>query len=143
MITRSQEPGEAYDRLMQDRRRLAITHFLLGLVASFVYYTRPTSLHLMPIFVRSYGLAVMVTTVLAWAPYLLSWRVSRSILAGSRRGVMAFIPIAVAITIGAAAFYLSLFETQLPMIILSACVALLLVGAAGLCVVIGGASADD
>lgn len=135
-------PGEIYDRVVGDRRRLAIAHFSLGLITSFIYFIRPTSFHPRVMIPGNYGFTLVAVTLIAWVPYLLSWRVSREILSGSKRGVMVFIPLAVAITIGAAAFYLNLWGFRLPILALSACVALLLIGAAALCAIIGGELPD-
>lgn len=49
-----------------------------------------------------------------------------------------FIPLAVAITVGAAALYLNLLEFRLPMLVLSGSVALFLIGAVALCAAVGG-----
>jgi hypothetical protein len=143
MTAQGQKPGERYDRLTQNARRLNITHLSLALLMSIVYYTRPSSFHPMPVFARGLGLAVVVSTVIAWLPYFVSWCVSRALLVGTERGVLIFIPLAIAISLVAAAFCLDLFSIRGPMLVLSVCLALLLVAAAGLCVAIGGRSLDD
>lgn len=72
MIDDLRKPGEIYDRVVGDRRRLAIAHFSLGLITSFIYFMRPTSIHPKVIIPGNYGFALVTVTPIAWIPYLLS-----------------------------------------------------------------------
>lgn len=129
---------EETDEVRVDRRRLAIAHLWLGGIASFTYWLRPTTIQPMVPGI-GYGTgAIALATLLAWIPYFISWRITRVVLPGRGRGISVFIACATVITIGAASFYLNLFEKpqHVPAIFVSVGVGLLLAAAAGLCAII-------
>jgi hypothetical protein len=68
-------------------------------------------------------------------PYFVSWLVSRSVVAGSGRGVTIFIGIAVVATIAACGFYLDVISPlqPIPPIVVSVGITAVLVAAARLC----------
>jgi hypothetical protein len=136
MIGNPKRLGDVLDELLQNRRRLAIAHFCLGLASAIVYWLSPGSFrpHL-PIYSFRDASPIYLTFI-AWFPYAISFFVSRSILAGrSTKAVFVFIFCAVSICLTSASLRLHVISivTTLSPIVVSGGVAVTLVIIAWLC----------
>lgn len=139
----SAQAGAAYDALTRNRRWLGVAHLCLGTLSTYMYYVRPASYHPRVALPSGYAVELAAVTLLGWAPYLLSWRVSLSLLETSPKGAMVFIVLATATTLAAAGFYLEIFPYHPSMILLSSVVALLLITWAYISFVVGGHGLDE
>lgn len=133
--------GKVVDELIVNQRLLMIAHGCLALAAAFVYWVRPGTFS--PRLPGRYGAAVgptfsiITTTLLAWAPWLISSVFSGSILAArTTKATLAFIALASAICIIAACLYLNLLfhdEATLSPLVVSVGVTVALIAAISLC----------
>jgi hypothetical protein len=136
---RSRQLGSSVDKVLRDRRRLAIATACLGLAATCIYFVRPETYHPYTAYShRGTGTVIVLVTSIAWAPYLVGWLAARAFLPGLGHATVTFIVLATAITIGAASLYLNLFGMREPPspIMVSVGVAFALYAAARLCVFI-------
>ena len=127
------------DELIENPRRLGIAHGCFGLVAAIVYWVKPGTFtpHLPVHVFRDFS--PIYKTFVAWAPYVLAFFVSKSLLAcRSTMSVLMYIFIATAITIGASGLYLNVYNvrTTLPPIMIAGAVTIALIAAAGFCAVV-------
>jgi hypothetical protein len=146
MIGRRPTPGEVFDELVQNPRRLGIAHACLGLAAAFVYWARPGTFtpHLTRLSFRD--ASPIYLTAIAWIPYLIAFLVSKKILANrSPKAVLAYIFLALVITVGASGLYLNLFGVYatLPPVLLAGGVTITLLAAVGLCATIWRSDIGD
>jgi hypothetical protein len=130
-MANSKNPGQAFEAVVHARQRIRIVHLVLALVGSFSVWTGSPPPHFNA-FSRGAGWIMIVISVLGWAPYLVSWLYSRSILDGNSRGVTMFTIGAIAIAAAGTAFYQNLFavQQQPPAILVSAGVTVALLGLA-------------
>jgi hypothetical protein len=126
--------------MIKNFRRLVILHLVLGLVSIFAYFMRPGSVsphgHLAG---RMIALTVIIKVLVAWIPYFISGYYSTDVLPQrDPRATLAFMAIAVTITVIAACLTLNLFGTRMtsapPLVFAGATV--LLVASARLCAAI-------
>jgi hypothetical protein len=136
MIGQSKNLGNVLDELVQNRRRLAIAHSCLGLVSAIIYWVRPGSFTpSLPIY-NLQDPSPVFDTVIAWAPYVVSFFASRAILAErSSNVVLVFIVFATGIGLASAvlSLRLSIVHVSFSPIVASAGVTVALVAVAGLC----------
>lgn len=107
----------------------------MGTCAAFGYFVRPSAIHPSPAFLGGYAVAVAVSTAIAWAPYLVSWYVTRTLIWKSMRKVWMFIGIAffiTAISVPMYVIHISVLD-GIQFGAISVCVALLLTLTAYLC----------
>src|SRR3984957_21122120 len=74
-------PGKVVDELIANPRRIWFAHAVLGIVSAFVYWLVPGTFT--PHIHRPHrgdGVIVIVQTMIAWAPYLLSGFYSTAVL---------------------------------------------------------------
>jgi uncharacterized membrane protein len=130
----SQTPGQSLDALIVAKHRLRAVHLVLGLVGSFSVWTESSVPHFSALS-RGAGWVMIVLSVLGWAPYLISWFYSRTMLDRNSRAVAIFSFGALLITIIGAAFYQNVFSFSegLSPIVVSFGVMLSLLGTAKLC----------
>ena len=134
MIDQSKNLGSVLDELVQNRRRLAISHSCLGLFSAIIYWVRPGSFtpHL-PIYNLQDPFPIFITFI-AWVPYFISFFVSRSILAGrNSKAVFVFIFCAAIVSLASAVLLLRVLPFAPSPIVVSAGVTITLVIVAGLC----------
>jgi hypothetical protein len=136
VIGQSKNLGNVLDELLQNRRRLAITHSCLGLVSAIIYWVRPGSFTpYLPIY-NLQDLSPVFDMFIAWAPYVISFFTSRAILSErSSNAVLVFIFFATGISFASAILSLRLFIVPMVFspIVASAAVTVALVVVAGLC----------
>lgn len=128
--------GQLADEFIANPRRLAIAHWMLGLVVAFAYWARTGTFtpHL-PTFVFR-DIKPIVLTVIAWLPYVISGIVCRKVLGvRDKNAAIAFIVLATAITATSVIFYLNLISLSRSAspIVVSIGVTLSLLTACGLC----------
>ena len=114
----------------------------LGALSTFMYYVQPTTYRPTPGFASAYAYELVLVTMLGWAPYLLSWWVSLSVLQASPRGTTVFIVLASAITLCAAGFYIGIFAYHPSAIVVAGCVTVFLMLAVGVSFATGGHPVD-
>ena len=134
MIGHPKSPGNVLDELIKNSRRLRIAHICFGLASAFIYWVRPGTFtpHL-PIY-NFRDLSPVYLTFIAWAPYVISFFFSRSILAGrSPEAVFVFIAFAAAISVASALLLLRVFAIAPSPIVVAAGVTITLIILAGLC----------
>ncbi|MGB6308622.1 MAG: hypothetical protein WBF89_12620 [Steroidobacteraceae bacterium] len=101
MAKAKKTPGEIYDEMLANPRRLAIAHFCLGLIATSAYWIRPGTVTVpvrwsVPHFA---DVVPIVATSMAWLPYLISMIVCRSLLSSrDRKATLLFVVLATIIT---------------------------------------------
>jgi hypothetical protein len=133
--------GELFDELLSNNSRLVIAHICLGLAMSFVFWIRPGTFN--P-FIRphgAYGYVVRITlfTAIAWIPFAISAKFSRSVLSSRNpKASCLFICCAIVITVIGCGFYLNLFSPRLVLqpFATAAAVTVGLIAAAGICAAI-------
>ena len=111
MTTEAEERGELADNVIRNRRRLGVAHLVLGVSSGAAYHFGPWGYHptsLLATLSRDYALAAVLATVGAWIPFVISWRYSVSLLAGSSRASAVFIAWAAVVTIALASIDLNL-----------------------------------
>lgn len=135
--SRGKRLGREIDRALWDVR-LGIAHLVLGAVAAFVYWLRPTTFRAAGASKLNAPLLTAVVTFLAWAPYLVSWLVARKVLERNKRGVTAFCVCSTLITSVAALLWLNVGFNQAPVspLLVSLCVTVALILSAWLCATI-------
>jgi hypothetical protein len=133
--------GQIIDEVIINTRRLAFAHVALGIASAFNFLSREGILHPSLRAITSFrggSIDVIAHAMLAWAPYIASWTISRAMLSGRNTGAtLLFIAFAIAITI------LS-FERQFPVtgafnisaLVLSSLLTLSLATACGICAII-------
>ena len=126
--------AKAYESVMRARRMLQSVHWVLGIFSAISLWP------LLPVqglntATNGFGLLKVLQTILGWAPYVISSYYARSVLDGNYRGVLAFTIGAVPITGLAVGFYWNVFALvdRPPLILISACVTICLIGIARLC----------
>lgn len=136
MVGQSKSLGNLLDKLVQNRRRLAIAHSCLGLVSAIIYWVRPGSFTpSLPIY-NLQDPSPVFDTFIAWVPYVVSFFASRAILAErSSNAVLVFIVFATGIGFASAILSLRLSTVRVisSPIVASAAVTFALVVVAGLC----------
>jgi hypothetical protein len=137
--------GDVLDELIQNPRRLGITHACLGLAAAFVYWVRPGTFtpHLVRFF---HDVSPIYLTFVAWIPYAIAFLVSNAMLAGRNpKAILAYIFLASAVTVCASGLYLNLFgtHTTLSPVLLAGGVTITLLAAVGLCALIWRSDTSD
>jgi hypothetical protein len=93
-----------------NRRRLAITHLCLGVLAAFAYWIpsrEAASTTIERIGAFQSITAICGATIPAWSPYVLSWLLARSLLQHKDRPTLVFIRAAVVLTVVASVLYLA------------------------------------
>ncbi len=84
--------GESIDAVVTARNRLLLAHVVLAVVSSFAMWKGTESpLLLRAAVTRGGALGMIILSIWAWAPYLVSWVWSRYILADNPRAVLPFI----------------------------------------------------
>jgi hypothetical protein len=135
-VTRTNKTaGEYADEFIANPRRLTIAHCLLGFVAAFAYWARPGTFtpHL-PTFVFR-DVTPILSTFLAWLPYVISGMVSRRVLGvRDKKAAIVFTVLATAITATSVMFYLNLIalKRSISPVVVSAGVTFALLSACGL-----------
>lgn len=107
------EIGKIYDDAVRNARRLLISHCCLGLIAAFAFWARPGTvmIPLRPSVPHFANVEPILSTLIAWMPYVMSAVVSRALLEGrSSIATFTFIALAIVITAVSAAGYLNFFE---------------------------------
>jgi hypothetical protein len=134
------KPGTVVDELIANPRHIWFAHAVLGIGSAFVYWLVPGTFH--PHIHtprRGDGLIVILQTMLAWAPYLLSGFYSCAVLSTrDPKATFAYIALATSVGVVAALLYANIFdmtETPPPLLV-SAGVTILLFAAATLCAAI-------
>jgi hypothetical protein len=140
-------PGMIVDEMFENSRRLWIAHALLGLACAFVYWVRPGTFtpHLHTAH-RGDGFLVILKTLVAWVPYIISGIFSRAVLSTrNSRATLLFIAIATGVSVCAASICLNLFGMQEPPppFLVSIGVTVVLVSVAGLFSVIWRSDAPE
>jgi hypothetical protein len=140
MSKQRKPPGKLVDELIANPRRIWFAHAVLGIVSAFVYWLVPGTFT--PHIHRSHrgdGVIVIVQTLIAWAPYLLSGFYSTAVLSPrDSKATLTYIVLATSIAIVAALFYFNVFDLTEPPspLLVSAGVTILLFAAASLCAAI-------
>lgn len=116
MKAKVKTPNLILDEIAKNARRLSIAHVVLGLVSAFVYWISPGAftprLHTPR---RIDGIVVILKTLGAWAPYVVSWLVSRVVLpTRDPKASLMFIALATCVAAGAAGSYLGMFKIPVP-----------------------------
>jgi hypothetical protein len=115
-------PSQIAEDFLGNPRRLRIAHFCLGIFASFAYWVRADAFNA-PIHTprKGDGLVVILGTILAWAPYLISLIVSqKSLSLRPAKATVVFIASSVVVAIVADSLYLNLhFFVRLPPVVIS------------------------
>jgi hypothetical protein len=136
-VTRTNKTGgQLADEFIANPRRLAIAHWMLGLVAAFAYWARPGTFtpHLST-FVFG-DITPILLTFIAWFPYVISEMVSRKVLGGRDKNAASFfIVLATAVTATSVVFYVNsiALNRSVSPIVVSAGVTFALLTACGLC----------
>jgi hypothetical protein len=131
---------------MNDARRLrgpAYDRLIWGLIMAGAYLVRPESWpHYMAQrfpghLVSGRAVGVVFQTLFAWAPYVVSWMVSRALLADRRLPTLVFVACASAIALGTGALYVHSLESPVPMrpSVLSLCITIALIAVAAICLI--------
>jgi hypothetical protein len=131
----SQTPGRAFDAVIVARRRLSVAHWVLGILGSISLWPQLPYEHLNNAFASGAGIVIIFRCALGWAPYLISWFYSKSVLDGNARGALAFSIGAALITLVGFGLYqnlLSFREAPSPYLV-SIAVTLSLIGLAKAC----------
>jgi hypothetical protein len=134
----SQTPGRAFDAVIVARRRLSVAHWALGILGSIGLWPQLPYQHLNNAFASGAGIVIIFRCAIGWAPYLISWFYSKSVLDGNGRGVLAFSIGAALITLAGFSLYQNIFSfRQAPSpYIVSVAVMLSLIGLAKACSVL-------
>ncbi len=110
MLDRPKQTGSLLDGLIANKRRLAFAHGWLALVSSFAYWIRPGSFTPS---LRGYNFrdaSPIYLTIVAWAPYVISFVFTRSMLNGlHHKAVWTFIVCASVVTLFSACLFSELF----------------------------------
>lgn len=140
MSKRPKQPGTAVDQPIANPRRIWFAHAVLGVVSAFIYWLVPGTftprIHTPR---KGDAVAVILLTLIAWAPYFLSGFYSTAVLAmRDSKATLAYIALATSIGIVAALLYLNVFNLAdpPPALLVSAGVTILLCAAASLCAAI-------
>jgi hypothetical protein len=140
MSKQRKPPGKVVDELITNPRRIWLAHAGLGIVSAFVYWLVPGTFS--PHIHRPHkgdGAIVIVQTLIAWAPYLLSGFYTTAVLSPrDSKATLTYIALATSIAIVSALMYFNVFGlTELPSpLLVSAGVTILLFAAASLCAAI-------
>jgi hypothetical protein len=144
MVGSANHPRRAVDRMLANHRRLLIAHAALAVASIVVYWLRPGALidhfHLPR---RAYALLLMLQTLIACIPYLISISYSGNKLsARDPKATVVFIGAAVGIAAVAALLILNVIGLQAPppVLLVLAGVTLALLAAARLCAMMGRAA---
>jgi hypothetical protein len=106
--TKALTKGQLIDAYSTNLRRLNITHWILGAAASFCLWLKPGTFkpYLPRVFSRGEVVPIIVNTVTAWAPYIISYRWSRHLLASrSQSATVLFILFSVIVCSVASGLY--------------------------------------
>jgi hypothetical protein len=134
-MNNSPTPGQALDVVIVARRRLSVAHWVLGILGSISLWPQLPYQHLNNAFASGAGIVMIFRCALGWAPYLISWFYSKSVLEGNRSGTLAFSIGAALITLAGLSLYqnlLSFREAPSPYLV-SIAVTLSLIGLAKAC----------
>ena len=134
------QPGAVVDELIANPRRIWFAHVVLGITSAFVYWLLPGTFH--PHIHsprRGEVIFVILRTLIAWAPYVLSGFYSCAVLSiRDPKATFAYIALATSIGLVADLLYTNIFNmtvTPSPLLV-SAGVTALLFAAATLCALI-------
>jgi hypothetical protein len=128
-------PSKAYDSVVYVGMLLHGFHWIFGIVSSVCLLTFLPTQHLNNAFASGAGIVAIARCIFGWAPYLVSWFYSRSVLEGNRRGAVAFAIGGIAISGLAVASYQNKFGFQVrpSQLLISVLTMLGLIGLAKLC----------
>jgi hypothetical protein len=109
--------GQLLDSYIVNLSRLRITHWSLGAASSFVLWLKPGTFkpHLPRVFSRGEIIPIIVNTVAAWAPYIVSYQCASQLLASrSQSTTVAFVSCSIIICLIACGLYFPVLSISQP-----------------------------